>query len=345
MSKHPGQFRPTPQQELVRQYLEKYPGSPKQAIARALLKENPGVFKDLDAARKSIRYATGSNGAFARKRLLKAQPHAQVDLRDTTSFARLPRGMKDIDNFKPFRLEEGETLVINDVHIPWYDRRALEAAIEYGRRFKIKTVLLNGDIADCYAQSRWETNPQKRDAAKEMKLLGMFFTWVREVFPNAEIVWKYGNHEERHENYLMVRAPELLALPMMDLHELVKMANKKDWGIRVVKDMRPIRAGNLYILHGHEYKFAIQNPVNPARGLYLRSKKSTMCGHFHQESAHTESDISEDITTCWSVACLCDLHPRYMPLNKWCHGVARVTHASSGAFTVENKRIFNGELL
>jgi predicted phosphodiesterase len=330
----------TAQGEAVKDYLRKFAGSPKQAVARVLARDFPELFSDLESARISVRYYTGKQGARNRHRIGVLR-NPQV-AENAQGFERLPDGIREIDDFEPLPIEPGTTLVLNDLHLPFHDRTALECAVEHAHKRKIDTVLLNGDIVDCYATSMWQTDPRKRDAKGERDLAIQFFGWLRSKFPRARFVWKFGNHEERHERYLMVRCPELLGMQMMQLDA---MCDASKFGIESVRDMQPITLGNLYALHGHEYKFAISNPVNPARGLYLRAKKNAICGHFHQESSHTESDISGDITTCWSVACLCDLHPRYMPLNKWCHGFAIVKHEANGQFTVDNKRVFNGKLL
>ena len=47
---------------------------------------------------------------------------------------------------------------------------------------------------------------------------------------------------------------------------------------------------------------------------------------------------------CWSTGCLCDLHPRYMPLNKWNHGFAIVDLDTAGGFSVRNFRIIDGKV-
>jgi len=296
----------TAQREVVQQYLRRFPGSPKQAVARVLFRDYPEVFDSLDHARSSVRYYTGNIGKKHRTRIGLSEEN-QAPGNQSQTFARLPDGIRDIDDFEPLPIEPGTTLVLNDLHLPFHDRTALECAVEHAHKRKIDTVLLNGDIVDCYATSMWQTDPRKRDAKGERDLAIQFFGWLRSKFPLARFIWKFGNHEERHERYLMVRCPELLGMHMMQLDA---MCDASKFGIETVRDMQPITLGNLYALHGHEYKFAISNPVNPARGLYLRAKKNAICGHFHQESSHTESDISGDITTCWSVACLCDLHPR-----------------------------------
>lgn len=329
--------KPTPKLEQAREYIRRFQGSPKQAIARALNRDFPELYETVESARDAVRYLSGAHGEKVR-----AFSDAVEIGHQSATFARMPEGIRDIDDFAPFVIEPGRTLVLNDLHIPFHDRAAIEIAVKWGKKRKPDTILINGDLADCYAQSKWETDPRKRKLKNEVAMIKQFFGWMRKQFPDARFVWKFGNHEERHERYVMVRCPELLDMPMMQLD---KICGASEFGIETVREMQPIKLGNLYALHGHEYKFAISNPVNPARGLYLRAKKSTICGHFHQESSHTESDISDDITTCWSVACLCDLHPRYMPLNKWSHGCADVEHNADGSFRVDNKRIFKGAML
>jgi len=139
----------------------------------------------------------------------------------------------------------------------------------------------------------------------------------------------------------MQHAPELYGLEAIKLESVLELS---DMGVTVVTDKRIIRAGHLNIIHGHEYIYSISNPVNPARGLYNRAHKSALCFHHHQTSEHTEPSINGDIVTCWSAGCLCDLHPRYMPLNKWNLGFA-VIRKTDGMFLVDNKRIVNYKVL
>jgi hypothetical protein len=78
--------------------------------------------------------------------------------------------------------------------------------------------------------------------------------------------------------------------------------------------------------------------------LFLRAKSDALCGHHHQASEHSEPNIKGKLTTCWSVACLCELHPDYMPINKHHHGFAHVRVMDSGEFEVSNYRIVNGKI-
>jgi hypothetical protein len=112
-----------------------------------------------------------------------------------------------------------------------------------------------------------------------------------------------------------------------------------------VGEKRIIKAGNLNIAHGHEFPSGISSPVNIARGLYMRAKADAICGHHHRSSNHVEQDINGHMITTWSVGCLCDLHPLYMPINSWNHGVALITLDEEGNVDVQNKRIKNGRIM
>jgi hypothetical protein len=214
------------------------------------------------------------------------------------------------------------------------------AAIDYGLERDANLILLNGDIIDFHAISRWEKDPRKRNLAAEVKFLRKFVECIRETFPKADIVYKLGNHEERWESYLFRNAPELLGVEEFDIAQILRLRPGE-----LIRDCEPIQLGDLNVLHGHEYRFAISNPVNPARGLFLRAKAMALCGHFHQSSQHTEKTIEQHNLATWSAGCLCDLHPDYRPMNNWNHGFAFVTVHGSGKFEVENKYIStNGQI-
>jgi hypothetical protein len=103
--------------------------------------------------------------------------------------------------------------------------------------------------------------------------------------------------------------------------------------------------GNLNIAHGHEFPSGISSPVNIARGLYLRAKANAICGHHHKTSSHTETNINDEIVITYSVGCLCELHPLYMPINSWNHGLALITVTKDGDVDVQNKRIKDGRIV
>ena len=235
------------------------------------------------------------------------------------------------------------TMILSDIHFPYHDKTALEVMLKEGKRRKVKKIILNGDQLDCHWQSKFDKDPQARSFVEELETARAFLEGLRETFgDDCEIVWKNGNHDERHEKFLAQHAMVLFKMREVQLDNLLQLF---DLRIAYVTDKRPIHLGKLPVLHGHEYGEQILAPVNPARGLFLKTKWNAMCGHLHQTSEHTETDVLGKMVTCWSVACLCQLHPKYRPFNKWNHGGALVELMPSGEFNVENKRILHGKML
>lgn len=252
--------------------------------------------------------------------------------------------MFSTNNWTPHAISApANVLILSDLHIPFADRTAVRAVFGWARKRKISHIILNGDIADFYAVSRWETDPEKRNFAEEISAIRTFLAGLRHTFPKAKIVYKLGNHEERYERFLRQKAPELLGCDVFSLGNVLRLERL---GIQTVSDKRPIRLGRLLtVIHGHEYSFQISNPVNPARGYFLRSKSHVLGAHFHQTSQHSERTIDQKVIAAWSTGCLCDLHPEYRPLNNWNHGFAFVEVTKSGGFQVHNFTIIDGKIL
>jgi predicted phosphodiesterase len=246
-------------------------------------------------------------------------------------------------NYQPYKIpvNHNNILIIGDIHIPYHNIPALTLALKYGLENEVNTILLNGDIIDFYAISRFEKDPRKRNFGHEVLMTRQFLTTLRQLFPNAAIYYKCGNHDVRYDHYIMRNAPDLLGMNEFSFESLMKL---DELNITFIPDKQIIRAGNLTILHGHELGQSVFSPVNIARGLFLRAKDNALCGHHHQASEHSEPNINGKLTTCWSVACLCELHPDYMPINKHHHGFAHVKVMDTGEFEVSNYRIVNGKI-
>jgi len=246
-------------------------------------------------------------------------------------------------NWKPYTITgPARVLILGDVHIPYADNEAILTLIRHVRKQKFSHILLNGDIADFYAISRWETNPLVRNFPGEIAYTKTFLGFLRRLFPASKFILKVGNHEERYETFLRRQAPEFCGLETFDLETLLCL---REMEIHCLRNL-PVRLGRmLNVVHGHEYRFAISNPVNPARGLFLRAKSHIIGSHFHQSSQHSERTIDGKVIGAWSIGCLCDLHPEYRPLNNWNHGFAVVDVTASGGFQVHNYVIIDGKVL
>jgi predicted phosphodiesterase len=252
----------------------------------------------------------------------------------------LPEPRKPADR-SPVQISgKSNILILSDIHIPYHSRSAVELSVAEGKKRKADIVILNGDFSDNYSVSAHETNPTKRDIISDLQDVKEGLQWLQGQFPKARLIYKAGNHELWWDRYLFKNAPLICGLPTTTWKAQID-PEKSRW--EYVDSLTAIKINSLLLLHGHEYKFAISNPVNAARGLFLRTKVTSMCGHFHQRSEHSEKDGNGRLITTWSTGCLCDLQPDYASRNNWSHGFAYV-EADKSDFNVHNLRIINGKV-
>ena len=315
-----------------------YPDHSIRALASLVYNENPELFISYESARNAIRYRKGKLGA-------QARADAKTKHKDTMTTKQAERSMpmpkSKAKPRKPYKLPQGKTLILADVHVPYHDDKALDVALEFGDSYEPDNILLNGDQMDFFSISRWEKDPKLRNLSGELQAGRQFIQALRERYPNAQIIWKNGNHEERWEHYLWHKAPELCGSADFELERILRFS---EYGVQFVHGRQIIRAGkNLTIIHGHEVMSAA-DPVNFARTLYTKMGVCTMGGHKHKTSEHSEKHGNDKFVTCWSIGTLQEMHPEYAVLNKWNHGIATV-ELDGNDFTVQNYRIINGKVV
>jgi predicted phosphodiesterase len=333
---------------LIRELLDRQPDLPSRAAARKLYHKTPEVWSNLEACRSAVRYYRGTHGPQnrrnAKRRVADSRAVQTRERRDVQEIIEprkfavpLPTPhLHGIDRAPIPCNQPGIWGIMSDIHIPFHDASALETALSEIEKSSPVGIILLGDVADFHAISRWENDPRNRDFEGERQAVVQFLKHLRERFPTQRIVYKLGNHEERLERFMLNKAPELLGMQCLQFRELVEADS---CGIEVVGDQRRIALGRLTLIHGHEYRFAISNPVGPARGLFLKSNTTAMCGHFHQTSQYSKRALDDVHRACWSLGALCQLDPEYRPINEWNHGFAIVTLAANGTFEVSNRQL------
>lgn len=320
---------------LARQYRDKHGMEmPTLKLARIMYKENPLTFKHIEEARSSLRSIEGKNG---KQGVILTHP--------TIERSKNPYNIpaSDETEFEPFIIKGHKRIAIfSDIHVPYHSIDTITAALTFCKKEKPDALLLNGDTIDCHRLSRFIKDPKKRNFKLELDTFKALFD-VFEKQLKCKIYFKIGNHEERYEHFLYEKAGELVGIEEFEFENIIKARAK---GIDIISDKRPMRLNSLWGIHGHEYVGGISAPVNPARGLFLKSKVSCFQGHNHQTSEHTEPTLSGKMVTTWSLGCMSELHPAYMPLNRWNHGFGIVDLDDNGEdFQFRNKRIFNGKIM
>jgi predicted phosphodiesterase len=326
---------------IVRQWCEKHPDVPHLTLARMIYAKHTKLFTNVTAVRNSVRYHRGTR----EKECKRTQPCIAYTAPAITVRHEYRAPESHAEAYEPYVINGAQRILrLSDIHYPFHDPKALEAAINYGVKNDPTVILLAGDILDCHDQSEYARDPRHRYTETELRMVGDEFKQLRQVFPKARIVYQFGNHCDRMEKYLMRKAPELWGLPGLDLPGLIAMVGGPEaiMGIEWVKDKRIVKTGKLSHLHGHEFMGG--GGINPARWLYLRTGVNAICGHFHRISEHSEPRLDGEEVVCYSTGCLSDLKPRYMPHNKWVHGFAWVDVEKGGNFRVKNIRVNNGRV-
>lgn len=322
----------TPQQQIVSELIAKFPEHGSQTLARMAYKASPQTFATLDSARCAVRRERGSMGGRVRKYATAPKPAKP------RGFDAIPTGIKELGDWIPHEIQAEKLLVVSDIHAPFHDKEALVAALKHGKKEGCDTCLINGDFADFFAVSFWEKDPRLRNLANEIAITKEIQEIIAGKF--ERVIWKLGNHEERWERYLKVKAPELLGVP-----EFTMQHHFRHDQYTFVSGNQLMKFGKLFVVHGHEFGKSVFNPVNAARGYFLRGNESMLAGHYHHTSEHATRTMGDSLITTWSTGCLCDLHPGYAPMNKWNHGAAIVERLDDkGSFWVKNFKIISGRV-
>ena len=342
---------------MVRMWCERFVDVPTLQLARMIYEAKSEAFVNLEAARHAVRYVRGKNGKVALGWL--AERGLVTEGKPAGWFPKLPPSSAEA--WSPLVLPDVQMLVLSDLHIPFHDRTAIETAVELGRKRKVDTVLINGDLGDFYSISKFDKVPNKSRLRDELAAMRECLGWLKSRFPKARLIYKFGNHDEWFDKYIFNKSPELVGVPAARLQHILTADFSKVQGITAeerrveladcwdqeiegftfVGDGQIIMASDLPILHGHEMGRGFAPPVNAARGAFLKTLNHVWIGHSHQRSEHSEKTLMGRIITTYSSGCLCGLTPAYARVNKWSHGCG-IIETKGKDFQVENLKIIDG---
>lgn len=302
----------------------------KHYLAEVLFNERPDIFKDKEDARRIIRYCLnlmGNKGSRKCNDYLARQ------------FALIPEQIREVETTEPFIVPTSikKSLLIADIHGRFYNKSALELAINYGIKHKCDSVIIAGDFMDFYSDSKFDKNPSVSIVFEEQEWGQEILQLLQNIF--GYVVLKQGNHDIRRERHI--------ARLSGTMPELMGMAKYSDYlffdgcHVNFVEDHRRIEFGKLNIIHGHEYFGS--GGVHVAHNRFNKSLDNIMSAHSHVPQSMIKPNIKGDLFGSWTLACLCDLHPVYSPLNNWSNGFAIVEKESSGDFNVDNRVIMGSK--
>lgn len=322
------------QGKIIMELLTKFPRASSLCIAKLAYENNPLLFNSVESARCAVRYYRGAIGDGNRKYL-------EAYGRD---FKRLNLDPGEEPEYTPYILpsENNSILFMCDMHLPFHDLNSISIALNDAKDKGVNTVILGGDILDMFQLSMFDKNPTKSGFLKEREMFWQLMDDIYETLPNSKVIFIEGNHEYRFYRYMLNNAVKVFDVDDFQMASVFRM---RELGIEYISKKRYVIAGDLNIMHGHEYTGgSLFSPVNPARGMYLKAKDNVLFGHLHRTSEHTEQHHRGNVKTCYSVGCLCYLHPEYRPLNRWNSGFAIISIYKDGSFNVKNKKILNNTI-
>lgn len=326
--------------DIIREYIDRFPGVPDLTLARKIYNENKNVFSSLESVRSVVRAIVGRRnwGGGNRKIIQEDIVRFKPKTYNTNPF-KLPESYAN--QYTPYIINQSRTLIIGDLHFPYQENIAIELALNYGINKNVTCILINGDLIDFAQISRHEKDWRLRSVGQEFDSVRVFLKQLRLSFPKAKIIYKHGNHDERWEKWLYIKAPELFDCTDFQLEVLLKLG---ELNIETVKDKRPIKIGKLNILHGHELPGG-SGGVNPARSTFIKTMEDTAVNHFHKTTENNERTMNGDIISVRSIGCLCGLNPHYMPINKHNLGFAYCElDLKTNEYIFENLKIINNKI-
>lgn len=210
---------------VAREYLDRFPRAATMTLAKKAMKENPSVWPSLNACRKSFRDARGASG---NDRKGMATHVRKKGTPTKNPFGDLPKGLTEVDGWAPLQIDPPmRALVLSDVHVPYHNDKHVRLALEEAKARRCDAIVLNGDIMDCFALSRWEKDPRERDFRHEVDATRKLLEVISAAFPNARKVFKFGNHEERYQSYMQTKAPELLDIDDFQLESVLRPTHRQ----------------------------------------------------------------------------------------------------------------------
>lgn len=172
-------------------------------------------------------------------------------------------------------------MVVPDLQIPYHDKRYVDKLLRVAEEHQPDVLVGIGDWMDFPEVSRWtkdlagEFEPTLQ---KSIDVGRSYWAAFRDVCPDARLIWKTGNHDERIEDYVKRYAPALWSLRSSRLEDLFDLEP-----LQVEVHRRPVLLGKglLLVMHGHEEAYST---VPGKWGLEQVKKQgvSVVYGHTHQ---------------------------------------------------------------
>lgn len=306
--------------QVIEEYKRKYPDESNRVLTTKLL--NTGLFPDV--AYDTLRVNVGKYFNYKALEMGEYKEFAANEIELVASYYEPPKSIE----------VEGIIGIINDIHLPFQDNRAINIALNCLLDVNVDYLLLNGDILDCQSVSRFHRDVNFRDVNNDIHKGNRFLDYLQSKF--SKIIFKEGNHETRIRKYIALHSPELGNLDNLKIENMLRLEQR---GIQFIDHRGYVKAGKLNIIHGDELP---GGGYHIAWNKIMKAGTDVAFGNFHKtQNAQKVIQFKNEVIRGYSIGCLCGLNPEYLKWNEWNNGFAYVEVQKDGNYNFHNIKIIN----
>ena len=176
---------------------------------------------------------------------------------------------------------------ISDIHVPYQDIGLLESSIDMIRELQPDRVVINGDVADFFQLSHFNTTRSRIDELQsDIDLGNDVRRRIREAAPNAILDETEGNHDNRLTTYIERNAAALKSLRALKPEKMFLYDELEiNWHPGCGFLLRP----HFLVKHG---TFVSDTPGGSAKKELTRAGISGISGHVHRLQTYRISGYS-----------------------------------------------------
>ena len=206
------------------------------------------------------------------------------------------------------------SVAFSDHHIPFQSNLACRMGFNFVKDHKPGLIHLLGDIGDFYTLSKFDKDVSRKATLQDdLDAVNRFLAELRDVAPDAKIIYSEGNHEFRLRRYLRSDAKALESLRALNLDKLLDF---EKYNIQYVEQDKPYRVGPLLFTHGQLVR---KWSGASAKAHFEKFGCNVLHGHTHRLGSFYHRDVS-DHYGAWENGCMCTLNPEYVTAPDWQHG-------------------------
>jgi len=193
--------------------------------------------------------------------------------------------------------EYKKIVCLGDQHIPFIDKKAHLAVVNFLTKFKPDKIILLGDLIDLWQISSFDKSPHRDNCVyKDLQQAKQYLQEIRELAP--EVIYLFGNHEDRMRKQVWKYVPEYRRI--LNLSELLGLG---EMGIQFYTKKNDVhQEGVMLFAHGSVVR---KHSAYTAKAMLDTKGMSIIHGHTHRGGSHYKTDCSGTFGA-WENFCLCN---------------------------------------